>query len=157
YNALNYKDQDSLNSAVGGYFLDKMPNDCLRIIESKVKVRHSRNVVSRVSTNAPPSSYSPSNSFKLQQIAATLEDKMEIRMNRLENSINEMKAIVVTTPAIVKAVEEICVTCGANHNFNNYSLPRGGHESRFSRKSSPILTNSRCWQFCSRKFQIPSS
>ncbi|GKC98576.1 reverse transcriptase domain-containing protein [Tanacetum coccineum] len=37
YNALNYNDQDSLNSVAGGYFLDKMPNDCLRIIESKAK------------------------------------------------------------------------------------------------------------------------
>ncbi|GJX42236.1 reverse transcriptase domain-containing protein [Tanacetum coccineum] len=129
YNALNYNDQDSLNSAAGGYFLDKMPNDCLRIIESKAKVRHSRNAVSRVSTNAPPSSSSPSNSFELQQIAATLEDKMEIRMSRLEKSISEMKALVVTTPATVKAVEEICVTCGSNHNFNNCPLTRGGYES----------------------------
>ncbi|GJX92354.1 reverse transcriptase domain-containing protein [Tanacetum coccineum] len=129
YNALNYNDQDSLNFAAGGYFLDKMPNDCLRIIESKAKVRHSRNAVSRVSTNAPLSSSSPSNSFELQQIAATLEDKMEIRMSRLEKSINEMKALVVTPPAIVKAVEEICVTCGANHNFNNCPLTRGGYES----------------------------
>ncbi|GKB68001.1 hypothetical protein Tco_0929413 [Tanacetum coccineum] len=105
-----------------------MPNVCLRIIESKAKVRHSQNAVSRVSTNAPPSSSSPSNSFELQQIAATLEDKMEIRMSRLEKSINEMKALVVTTPATVKAVEEICVTCGANHNFNNCPLTRGGNE-----------------------------
>ncbi|GJX17123.1 hypothetical protein Tco_0217955 [Tanacetum coccineum] len=34
YNALNSNDQDSLNSAAGGNFLDKMPRDCLRIIES---------------------------------------------------------------------------------------------------------------------------
>ncbi|GKD28937.1 hypothetical protein Tco_1239715, partial [Tanacetum coccineum] len=37
YNALNANDQDSLNSAVGGNFLDKMPRECLRIIESKSK------------------------------------------------------------------------------------------------------------------------
>nr|GFC94126.1 reverse transcriptase domain-containing protein [Tanacetum cinerariifolium] len=43
YNALNLKDQDSLNSAVGGNFLDKMPRECLAIIESKSKVRYSRN------------------------------------------------------------------------------------------------------------------
>ncbi|GJW95195.1 reverse transcriptase domain-containing protein [Tanacetum coccineum] len=43
YNALNSNDQDSLNSAAGGNFLDKMPRDCLRIIESKSKVRNSRN------------------------------------------------------------------------------------------------------------------
>ncbi|GJW45250.1 reverse transcriptase domain-containing protein [Tanacetum coccineum] len=124
YNALNYNDQDSLNSAAGGYFLEKMPNDCLPIIESKAKVRHSRNAISRVSTNAPPPSSSPSNSFELQQITATLEDKMDLRMNRLEKSISEMKALVVTTPATVKAVEEVCVTYGANHNFNNCPLTR---------------------------------
>nr|GEY50685.1 reverse transcriptase domain-containing protein [Tanacetum cinerariifolium] len=38
YNALNVNDQDSLNSAAGGNFLDKMPADCLKIIESKSKV-----------------------------------------------------------------------------------------------------------------------
>ncbi|GJU48082.1 reverse transcriptase domain-containing protein, partial [Tanacetum coccineum] len=43
YNALNANDQDSLNSAADGNFLDKMPRDFLRIIESKSKVRHSRN------------------------------------------------------------------------------------------------------------------
>nr|GEZ49312.1 reverse transcriptase domain-containing protein [Tanacetum cinerariifolium] len=37
YNALNSKDQDSLNSAAGGNFLDKMPRECLAIIESKSK------------------------------------------------------------------------------------------------------------------------
>ncbi|GKF52108.1 reverse transcriptase domain-containing protein [Tanacetum coccineum] len=31
YNALNSNDQDSLNSAAGGNFLDKMPQDCLRV------------------------------------------------------------------------------------------------------------------------------
>nr|GEZ92952.1 reverse transcriptase domain-containing protein [Tanacetum cinerariifolium] len=42
YNALNVNDQDSLNSAAGGNFLDKMPQECLKIIESKSKVRQSR-------------------------------------------------------------------------------------------------------------------
>ncbi|GKA52174.1 reverse transcriptase domain-containing protein [Tanacetum coccineum] len=41
YNALNSNDQDSLNSAAGGNFLDKMPRECLKIIESKSKVRQS--------------------------------------------------------------------------------------------------------------------
>nr|GEV71892.1 reverse transcriptase domain-containing protein [Tanacetum cinerariifolium] len=38
-NALNVNDQDSLNSTAGGNLLDKMPSDCLKIIESKLKVR----------------------------------------------------------------------------------------------------------------------
>ncbi|GJX20075.1 reverse transcriptase domain-containing protein [Tanacetum coccineum] len=36
YNALNANDQDSLNSAAGGNFLDKMPRECLRIIENGI-------------------------------------------------------------------------------------------------------------------------
>nr|GEW61548.1 reverse transcriptase domain-containing protein [Tanacetum cinerariifolium] len=42
YNALNVNNQDSLNSAAGGDFLDKMPRECLKIIESKSKVRQTR-------------------------------------------------------------------------------------------------------------------
>ncbi|GJT03251.1 reverse transcriptase domain-containing protein [Tanacetum coccineum] len=34
YNALNANDQDSLNSVAGGNFLDKMPRECLKIIEN---------------------------------------------------------------------------------------------------------------------------
>nr|GFA49050.1 reverse transcriptase domain-containing protein [Tanacetum cinerariifolium] len=53
YNALNLNDQDAIDSAAGGNFLDKIPRECLLIIESKSK-----------------------------QIAASLEDKLDIRMNR---------------------------------------------------------------------------
>nr|GEZ14907.1 reverse transcriptase domain-containing protein [Tanacetum cinerariifolium] len=53
YNALNINDQDSLNSAAGGNFLDKMPRECLKIIESKSKVRQSRakTVIAKVATS----------------------------------------------------------------------------------------------------------
>ncbi|GJS62989.1 reverse transcriptase domain-containing protein [Tanacetum coccineum] len=107
YNSLNSNDQDALDSAAGGNFLDKMPQEGLAIIESKSKVRYSRSRASdsRVSTDAPLSNSSPSNnSFDMQQIAASLEDKMTIKMKQM---MNEMKALVVTTPAPVKAVEEI--------------------------------------------------
>ncbi|GKE07603.1 reverse transcriptase domain-containing protein, partial [Tanacetum coccineum] len=95
YNSLNSNDQDALDSAA-------------------------------VSTDAPLSNSSPSNnSFDMQQIAASLEDKMTIKMKQM---MNEMKALVVTTPATVKAVEEVCVTCGSNHNFNHCPLTRGGND-----------------------------
>nr|GEU91034.1 DNA-directed DNA polymerase [Tanacetum cinerariifolium] len=42
YNALNVNDQDSLNFAASGNFLDKIPSERLKIIESKSKVRQSR-------------------------------------------------------------------------------------------------------------------
>ncbi|GKD92835.1 reverse transcriptase domain-containing protein [Tanacetum coccineum] len=61
YNALNSNDQDSLNSAAGGNFLDKIPRDCLAIIESKSKVRYSRSkaIVSKVSTSSSTPGDSP--------------------------------------------------------------------------------------------------
>nr|GEV37680.1 reverse transcriptase domain-containing protein [Tanacetum cinerariifolium] len=45
YNALNPNDQDALDSAARGNFLDKIPRDGLSIIESKSKVRYSRSRV----------------------------------------------------------------------------------------------------------------
>nr|GFA56126.1 reverse transcriptase domain-containing protein [Tanacetum cinerariifolium] len=46
-------------------------------------------------------------------------------MNRFEKSLNGMKASFVTPIAPIKAVEEVCVTCGANHNYNQCPLTRG--------------------------------
>ncbi|GJV87215.1 reverse transcriptase domain-containing protein [Tanacetum coccineum] len=98
YNALNSNDQDSLNSAAGGNFLDKMPRDCLRIIESKSKVRNSRNkpVVAKVSTSSSTPGISPDVAKLKDMVKALLLDKK-----------NQTQA-----PAPVKAVEESCVTCG---------------------------------------------
>nr|GFA04764.1 reverse transcriptase domain-containing protein [Tanacetum cinerariifolium] len=92
YNALTPNDQDALDLATGGNFLDKIPHECLSIIESKSKVGYSRRRVTdvRENANAPLLSSSHSNSFDLQQIAAALKDKLDIRMNRFEKSLNEM-------------------------------------------------------------------
>nr|GEU31206.1 hypothetical protein [Tanacetum cinerariifolium] len=95
YNALNPNDQDALDSAARGNFLDKIHRECLSIIESKSK-----------------------------QIIASLEDKLDIRMNRFEKSLNDMKAFVNPT-APIKAVEEVFVTCGANHSYNHCPLTCG--------------------------------
>nr|GFA55089.1 reverse transcriptase domain-containing protein [Tanacetum cinerariifolium] len=105
YNALNSKDQDSLNSAAGGNFLDKMPRDFLSIIETKSKVRYSRDkpVVSKVSTNASTSGISPNIAELKDMVKALLLDK------KGQNQ----------SPAPVKAVEESCVTCGGAHSYRN--------------------------------------
>nr|GEX22836.1 reverse transcriptase domain-containing protein [Tanacetum cinerariifolium] len=78
YNALNSKDQDSLNSAAGGNFLDKMPRECVAIIESKSKVRYSRDkpVVAKVSTNASTSGVSPDVAELKDMVKALLLKKM---------------------------------------------------------------------------------
>nr|GEZ73626.1 reverse transcriptase domain-containing protein [Tanacetum cinerariifolium] len=106
YNALNVNDQDSLNSAVGGNFLDKMPRECLKIIESKFKVRQSRAkaVVAKVGT----SSSTPSISSEV----AELKDLVRVL---LSDNKNQTSALVSSpTPAPVKAVEPNCVTCSGS-------------------------------------------
>nr|GEZ05974.1 reverse transcriptase domain-containing protein [Tanacetum cinerariifolium] len=105
YNALNSKDQDSLNSAVGGNFLDKMPRECLGIVESKSKVRYLCNkpVVAKVSTTTSTSGVSPDVVELKDMVKALLLDK---------KSQNQ-------SPAPVKAVEESCVTCGGAHSYRN--------------------------------------
>ncbi|GJS57939.1 reverse transcriptase domain-containing protein [Tanacetum coccineum] len=77
YNALNSNDQDSLNSAAGGNFLDKMPRDCLRIIESKSKVHNSRNkpVVAKVSSSSSTLGISPDVAELKDMVKALLLDK----------------------------------------------------------------------------------
>nr|GEY89953.1 reverse transcriptase domain-containing protein [Tanacetum cinerariifolium] len=87
YNALNPNGQDALDSAAGGNFLDKIPRECLSIIESKTK--------------------------------------LDIRMNRFEKSLKDIKDSFITPTAPIKAVEEVCVTCGANHSYNQCQLTRG--------------------------------
>nr|GEY29410.1 reverse transcriptase domain-containing protein [Tanacetum cinerariifolium] len=121
YNALNPNDQDALDSATKGNFLDKIPRECLSIIERKSKVRYSRSRVTdvRANANAPLPSSSHSNSFDLQQIAASLEDKLEIRMNRFEKSLNEMKNSFITPAAPLKAVTKNLY----NKPSNSSSLP----------------------------------
>ncbi|GJY54937.1 RNA-directed DNA polymerase, eukaryota [Tanacetum coccineum] len=105
YNALNSNDQDSLNSAAGGNFLDKIPRDCLRIIESKFKVHNSRNkpVVAKVSSSSSTPGISPDVAELKDMVKALLLDKK-----------NQSQA-----PAPVKAVEESCVTCGGAHSYQN--------------------------------------
>nr|GEX86733.1 reverse transcriptase domain-containing protein [Tanacetum cinerariifolium] len=103
YNALNSKDQDSLNSAASGNFLDKMPRECLDIIEIKSKVPYSRNkpIVAKVSMNPSTSGISPDVTELKDMVKALLIDKKS------------------QSPALVKAVEESCVTCGGAHSYRN--------------------------------------
>nr|GEZ37170.1 reverse transcriptase domain-containing protein [Tanacetum cinerariifolium] len=104
-NALNSKDHYSLNFAAGGNFLDKMPRECLAIIESKCKVHYSRNkpVVAKVSMNTSTSGISPDVAELKDMVKALLLDK------RSQNQAS----------VTVKAVEESCVTCGGAHSYRN--------------------------------------
>nr|GFA13950.1 reverse transcriptase domain-containing protein [Tanacetum cinerariifolium] len=111
YNALNVNDQDSLNSAAGGNFLDKMPRECLKIIESKSKVHQSRAkaVVVKVSTS--------SSTPVISSEVAELKDM--VRALLLDKKNQSSSLISSPTPAPVKAVEPNCVTCGGAHSYQN--------------------------------------
>ncbi|GJR71127.1 hypothetical protein Tco_0083492 [Tanacetum coccineum] len=86
-----------------GNILDKMPRDFLRFIESKSKVRNSRNkpVVAKVSSSSSTPGISPDVVELKDMVKALLLDKK-----------NQSQA-----PAPVKAVEESCVTCGGAHSY----------------------------------------
>ncbi|GJZ72445.1 reverse transcriptase domain-containing protein [Tanacetum coccineum] len=86
-----------------------MPRDCLRIIESKYKVRNSRNkpVVAKVSSRSSTPGISPGVAELKDMVKALLLEKK-----------NQNQA---STP--VKAVEESCVTCGGNSNLNLKLFP----------------------------------
>ncbi|GJY86853.1 hypothetical protein Tco_0500879 [Tanacetum coccineum] len=82
-----------------------MPRDCLRIIESKSKVRNSRNklVVAKVSLSNSTPNISPDVAELKDMVKALLLDKK-----------NQSQA-----PAPVKAIEKNFVTCGGTHSYRN--------------------------------------
>nr|GFB03356.1 hypothetical protein [Tanacetum cinerariifolium] len=116
YNALNVNDQDSLNSAAGGNFLDKMPREYLKIIESKSKVRQTRTrvVVAKVGTSSSTPAISSDVAELKDMVKALLLDKK-----------NQSPAPTPsTTPALVKAVELSCVTYGGTLHGNTVTNPK---------------------------------
>nr|GEX33964.1 reverse transcriptase domain-containing protein [Tanacetum cinerariifolium] len=123
--------QDSLNSAAGGNFVDKMPRECLAIIESKSKVCYSRNklVFAKVSMNTSTFSISPDVVELKDMVKALLLDK---------KSQNQ-------APATMIAVEESCVTCGAAHSYRNCPATDGNvyrdNIQEFISQASPVNYN----------------
>ncbi|GKB70530.1 reverse transcriptase domain-containing protein [Tanacetum coccineum] len=88
YNALNPADQDSLNSAAGGNLLERRTQDVLTIIKKQIQAKLTHAV------NQQTSAVTTAMTAILKQFQAT------------------------PPPASVKAVEEICVTCGGAHPYH---------------------------------------
>nr|GFA17323.1 reverse transcriptase domain-containing protein [Tanacetum cinerariifolium] len=103
YNALMQSDQDSLNAATGGNLLNRTPRDGLTIIGNKSNVGTSRNksIVSKAS--ATTSSTTPAYLPKITALTNAVKTML------LQNK--------TPSPASVKAIEEICVTCGGLHPY----------------------------------------
>nr|GEV41580.1 hypothetical protein [Tanacetum cinerariifolium] len=113
YNALNPADQDSLNSATGGNLLERRTQYVLTIIENKSKVCNSRNksIVSQVkSSNANSSS-----SSEIVKLTHAVNQQTNDVTTAMTAILEQFQA--TPPPASVKAVEEICVTCGGAHPY----------------------------------------
>nr|GEY40260.1 hypothetical protein [Tanacetum cinerariifolium] len=117
YNALNVNDQDSLNSAAGGNFLDKMPSDCLKIIGSKSKVLQSRAKAFVAKVNS--SSSTPAISSDIAEL------KDMVRALLLDKKNQSSAPATSPTPALVKAVESNCVTYGGTYSYQNCPATSG--------------------------------
>nr|GEW75338.1 reverse transcriptase domain-containing protein [Tanacetum cinerariifolium] len=122
YNALNPADQNSLNSAAGGNLLERHNQDVLTIIENKSKVRKSRNksIISQVKSSDANSS----SSSEIAKLAHAVNQQTSVVTAAMTAILKKFQA---TPPsASVKAVEEICVTCGGARPYYQ-CLAAGGN------------------------------
>ncbi|GJZ42047.1 reverse transcriptase domain-containing protein [Tanacetum coccineum] len=122
YNALNPADQDSLNFAAGGNLLERSTQDVLTIIENKSKVRNSRNksIVSQVK-----SSDGNSSSSDIAKLTHAVNQQTSAVTTAMTVILKQFQA--TQPPASVKAVEEICATCGGPHLIISVSPSDSGY------------------------------
>nr|GEU95375.1 hypothetical protein [Tanacetum cinerariifolium] len=111
YNALNPADQDSLNVAAGGNLLEKSPQDTLTIIENKSKVRNSRSKLIASPVNACDNH----SSYELAKLTHAVNQRTRAVTTAMTAMLKQFQSN--PPPAEVKAVEEICVTCGGAHPY----------------------------------------
>nr|GEZ61004.1 reverse transcriptase domain-containing protein [Tanacetum cinerariifolium] len=98
-------------------FLDKIPRECLKIIESKSKVCQSRakTVIAKVSMSSSTPAISSDVAELKDMVRALLLDKK-----------NQSSAPAPSpTPTPVKAVESNYVTCGGTHSYQNCPATSG--------------------------------
>nr|GEZ12339.1 reverse transcriptase domain-containing protein [Tanacetum cinerariifolium] len=93
-----------------------MPRECLKIIESKSKVRQSRAkaLVAKVGTS--------SSTTVISSDVAELKDMVKALL--LDKKNQSLAPTLSTTPALVKAVESSCVTCRGTLPGNTVTNPK---------------------------------
>nr|GFA15950.1 reverse transcriptase domain-containing protein [Tanacetum cinerariifolium] len=132
--------QDSLNSAAGCNYLDKMPRECLAIIESMSKVRYSRNkpVVDKVSTNTSTFGISPDVAKLKDMVKALLLDKKTITTRsgmsydgpQIPPSLSFLPKVVEDEPEATKDIVNL-TNNGSTEDIQPQVVP----------SESPILTS----------------
>nr|GEZ76106.1 hypothetical protein [Tanacetum cinerariifolium] len=120
YNALNPVDQDSLNAAAGGNLLEKSPQGALTIIENKSKVRNSRSKP----IASPVKACDINSSSEIAKLTHAVNQQTSAVTTAMTAILKQLQA--TPPPAPVKAVEEICVTCGGAHPYYQ-CLAAGGN------------------------------
>nr|GEZ92629.1 reverse transcriptase domain-containing protein [Tanacetum cinerariifolium] len=120
YNALNPADQDSLNAAAGGNLLEKSPQDALTIIKNKSRVRNSRSKP----IASPIKAYDINSSSEIAKLTHAVNQQTSVVTTVMTAMLKQLQANL--PPAPVKAVEEICVTCGGAHLYYQ-CLAAGGN------------------------------
>nr|GEU37693.1 hypothetical protein [Tanacetum cinerariifolium] len=111
YNALNPANQDSLNAAVGGNLLEKSPQDVLTIIENKSKVCNSRSKPIASSVN----DCDINSGFEIAKLTHAVNQQTSVVTTAMTAMLKQLQSN--PPPAQVKAVEEICVTCGGAYPY----------------------------------------
>nr|GFA86931.1 reverse transcriptase domain-containing protein [Tanacetum cinerariifolium] len=88
-----------------------MPADCLKIIKSKLKVHQiqAKAVVAKVSSN--------SSTLAVSSNVAELKDMVRALLLDKKNQYSAQTSS--PTPALIKAIEPNCVTCGGSHAYQN--------------------------------------
>nr|GEU65042.1 reverse transcriptase domain-containing protein [Tanacetum cinerariifolium] len=89
YNALNVNDQDSLNSAAGGNFLDKIPRECLKIIEIKSKVHQSRAKAVVAKKNQSPAPTPSTTPAPVKAVEPNCYQNLQIQMATLTGMMSK--------------------------------------------------------------------
>nr|GEW22038.1 retrovirus-related Pol polyprotein from transposon TNT 1-94 [Tanacetum cinerariifolium] len=111
YNALNPAHQDSLNVAAGSNLLEKRPQDALTIIENKSKVRNSQSKL----IASPVNACDINSSSEIAKLTHAVNQQTSDVTTAMTAMLKQLQ--VNPPPAPVKAVEEICVTCGGAHPY----------------------------------------
>nr|GEV76849.1 reverse transcriptase domain-containing protein [Tanacetum cinerariifolium] len=113
YNALNPADHDSLNAAAGGNLLERLTQDVLTLIENKSKVCNSQNksVVSQVKS----CDVNSNSSSEIAKLTLAVNHQMSVVTAAMTTILKQFQA--TSPPAFVKAIKEICVTCGGAHPY----------------------------------------
>nr|GFC51132.1 reverse transcriptase domain-containing protein [Tanacetum cinerariifolium] len=111
YIALNPADQDSLNAAAGGNLLEKSPQDALTIIENKSKVRNSQSKPIASPVNACDNR----SSSELAKLTHAVNQQTSAATTAMTAMLKQLQSN--PPPAQVKAVEEMCFTCGGAHPY----------------------------------------